>query len=561
MNRNIYKFNDKRDLIRTQLKINKFSQEGGGRIIYTYSRYMHKLHGLSFNNDNPPICPFYSKYIYSLTACLNRAKLIYENNFVKGTSYTNFEWPTSGNYYLDKITKSFIQKFLNIEIIYIYKYDFKSFNKERLFKLIPISIIDKLKILIFNYRSSNKNIRTIKSNLKIKSILYLLHKKSKKLEAFNFLEECLDKSFNKKEINCIKHDLSSIGISNKQRISAIVKSINHIFKNTNRIRFTLDNLIFINHYYTSIFLELNIIQFLKINKTRIIVTSIHDFERLDKYYSAAKKLKIRYLHFDYSIASPICKTSFLKYDQSCRKFGNTLYANSLIRLEQYTIAYKGLKSKPEIKIKTCPQVIYSLQKASLIDYISFWDDKNIRKLKLGIVDTTVAIDIYPDKKDLYVLCNFLKKNIGSLYLILQSKKGETYKLLDYKKNSDSIVTGNLQGDYSRLKEVDYIVSLGWQGTAIKAASVFDKPILFFSDKKGLSRNLIYSTNNKKDKLIKDYLEKLWIFSEDFFQLLNQMQDKEYFEKTKYYSNKLLKLIQVPQTFEIENYFEDIYKNL
>ena len=267
------------------------------------------------------------------------------------------------------------------------------------------------------------------------------------------------------------------------------------------------------------------------------------------------------MHFDYSIASPIYKTSFLKYDQSCRKFGNILYANSLIRLEQYKIAYQGLKLKPEIKMKTCPQVIYAFQKASLIDYVSFWDNKNIQKLKLGIVDTTVAIDIFPDKKDLYILCNLLKKNIASLYLILQSKRGETYKLLDYKKNNDSIVTGNLQGDYSRLKNVDYIVSLGWQGTAIKAASIFNKPILFFSDKKGLSKNLIYSTNNKKDNLIKDYLEKLWIFSENFSQLLNKMRDKEYFEKTKYYSNKLLHLLDVPKDFKMESYFEDIYKNL
>lgn len=103
MSGDVYKFNDKRKLIRTQLIINKFSQEGGGRIIYTYSRYMHKLLGLSFDKDIPPICPFYSKRIYTLTACLNRARLIYENNFISGKSYTNFEWPTSGNYYWTKL--------------------------------------------------------------------------------------------------------------------------------------------------------------------------------------------------------------------------------------------------------------------------------------------------------------------------------------------------------------------------------------------------------------------------------------------------------------------------
>ena len=125
MKKNIYKLNDKRNLIRNKLIVNKYAQEGAGRIIFTYSRYMHKIFGLNFYLENPPTCPLYTKFIYSFTACLIRARLIYETNLETNNHFSGFEWPDSGFKILDLITKRYIYRTLNLKIIYKKNLDYK----------------------------------------------------------------------------------------------------------------------------------------------------------------------------------------------------------------------------------------------------------------------------------------------------------------------------------------------------------------------------------------------------------------------------------------------------
>ena len=40
----------------------------------------------------------------------------------------------------------------------------------------------------------------------------------------------------------------------------------------------------------------------------------------------------------------------------------------------------------------------------------------------------------------------------------------------------------VKGDFSKLNNADLIISIGWQSTALKAASIFNKPLLFYSKK-------------------------------------------------------------------------------
>ena len=62
----------------------------------------------------------------------------------------------------------------------------------------------------------------------------------------------------------------------------------------------------------------------------------------------------------------------------------------------------------------------------------------------------------------------------------------------------------LKGDFSLVSEADFVISIGFQGAAIKGASAFKKPILFFSsdDKYFSNFNFVkdYDKNRKLNKI-------------------------------------------------------------
>ena len=106
-----------------------------------------------------------------------------------------------------------------------------------------------------------------------------------------------------------------------------------------------------------------------------------------------------------------------------------------------------------------------------------------------------------------------------------------------------------------MKNVDFIVSLGWQGAALKSASIFNKPLLFYSKNVYPYREHIFSFDRNKNKKINKLVNLLWLNEWNCGKTLFSItKSSEEFRNLEINSKKLIKEIGIYKN-DIEDYFE------
>ena len=103
---------------------------------------------------------------------------------------------------------------------------------------------------------------------------------------------------------------------------------------------------------------------------------------------------------------------------------------------------------------------------------------NSSKITIGIVDNIFNEDYAINFEDINSLINLLTDNNLKINFILQSKRGYLEKEF-IRLNLNNYLSG-VKGDFSKLSKSDLIISIGWQSTALKAASIFKKPLIFYT---------------------------------------------------------------------------------
>ena len=156
-----------------------------------------------------------------------------------------------------------------------------------------------------------------------------------------------------------------------------------------------------------------------------------------------------------------------------RKYSKVVFFNSDFRKEQYEKANFLNTKAPILLPHTCPQYEFSINQK-----IKFNNPNDT--FKIGIVDNIFSDDLILNYYDIHTLVKHLIDSELKLEFILQSKRGFSffnelnfiYK--DYQ---------NFQKEISHYLVTDLILSIGWQGTALKASSAFSKPLLFYFSKR------------------------------------------------------------------------------
>ena len=282
-------------------------------------------------------------------------------------------------------------------------------------------------------------------------------------------------------------------------------------------------------------------------KILFIVCSYIDSRYEPIFYEAAKELKIKYFTYDYSLGYPFGKTENLRYLPDTRKFSDVIFANSNFREEQYKISTSILDNPPIILPNICPQSDYSK------NVIKF-DKLNSTKFKIGIVDNGFNDDYAINFEDISTLIYLLNHNDLNTTFLLQSKRGFLEK--EFNKFKSKNYLSGIKGDFSRLNNSDLIISIGWQSAALKAASIFKKP-LFFYNKKGFPyEKNIFSLEKDRNIRIKKYCKKLWLHEKNIIHNLNNIIE----------SKKELKLLMndsrnfLSEIGFYENKFEKYFNN-
>tara|TARA_B100000401_G_C52146421_1_gene411909 strand:- start:13 stop:516 length:504 start_codon:yes stop_codon:yes gene_type:complete len=162
-------------------------------------------------------------------------------------------------------------------------------------------------------------------------------------------------------------------------------------------------------------------------------------------------------------------------------------------------------------------------------------------------------------QDLSTLTKHLIYKDYKFKYLLQSKKGELVKEFQKLRVNPKNYAVPLKGDLSLLKNSDIIISLGWQSTALKGSSTFNKPIIFYSKKGYPYSNNIFSLEKEKNCRIDKYCKNLWWNEKNFEENMQKLvKNKNYFNFISNISTKLVEEIGFYKG-NLEDYFNLYFK--
>lgn len=563
MHRKTYNFLDKRELLRQNNSEVKKSQGLSNRAICCYSRYMLKKYSLQkYNHINMPLCPSFEKYAQFNIAIFIRAFQIKKTNDKLLTNYTIMTWPDSGCYEVNLIAKKYIKNNMNLRVKFFLSLRNKSFNEFKVNTVNKVTIIDHIRFYFFAYRRriENSNKGNKKNSIFIKnqdnsSVLLHSHPKKGYSNPYYYLEENLNEYYEDKKESLISLNLDQIGVEPVQRISSAFLTLRLIFKSLKKYHFfRLSDLYFIFFVKITNKYIKNLKEYLNRNKVELVISSYINSERLDRLYKSCRDLGIKFALYDYSLGFPLENDLNIRYVPDTRKYADLIFASCEFRKRQYLAATKHLNSKPIVKLHYCPQTAYSISKAENIKYYPY--SQKEKNFKMGLIDGRLITDNYMHIDDLITFIKTIQRIEQKHTLILQSKSKETYLLFEKYKIKHNIISNECKGDFSAIKRVDLIISLNFQGTAIKAAAAFNKPLIFYTEKPYNYEELIFLSDKRDNQICNQLIKKLWLDKGSIYNFLNDILIPEKLNYINKKSSKFISLLGMAENKNIKKIFEE-----
>ena len=295
-----------------------------------------------------------------------------------------------------------------------------------------------------------------------------------------------------------------------------------------------------------------------LNKTEIeyLFCSHRSFAYENLIYKACRLSNIKSIAYDFSLGYPF--DNIYKKEISLTTHPNTYIVNSNFRKEQYKKANQDyINSGNKLEIINCK----SLQ----IEYArnNYRECKNInnstQKILLSIFDNNYGENIGLSFKFTDKLAAILSNHRERFSCIVHSKINRLYlENVLLKKNIDIIKAP--KGDFSLAKKSDLIISIGFQGSAIKTAFTFDKPLIFFTPDKSYFDNIIFSSNEINNKKTIKVFRRLIFTSLESNLLFSKSNNHREYLLIKELTNQFLELIGISnKTKNISEYLEELIK--
>jgi hypothetical protein len=519
------------------------------KLLNTYIRFMLRKYNLGiYTSYLSYSCPKYGEYLSHINRIILSSR---EHAFYGKKEYLCNQTNCKE---IDILLRKFVLKQYKIRLIYSNNRIYKKNNFLKPFRINLIVILIDIVFYLKPKQTSSIKTKKYKSKTFVKpNFLILSHLRCKKNKIYNYLADEISNFLNKHNIQSTTIMPNTIGLTYSDKFKIILNIINKLFlliKGKKSISITNFHFIVIN-YFNKIYKE-KIKRYLIEQKISTVITDYIDIRYGPFYYAAAKELKIKYFTFDYSIGYPIIDPKLLRYHPDKRKHGDIIFSNSIFRSEQYKKASqtdKNIKIRPHI----CPQIDFSIKNAKTNI------DKNNNYLTIAIVDNILGQDLSLNYEDLSTLIKQLINKDFKFKYLLQSKKGELVREFKKLKVNPNNYTVPIKGNLSLLKISDIIISLGWQSTALKGSSIFNKPIIFYSQKGYPYSNNIFSLEKDKNRRIDEYCKYLWWNEKNFDENMDKLvKNKNYFNFIDNVSTKLIDEIGFYKG-NLEDYFNLYFK--
>ena len=239
-------------------------------------------------------------------------------------------------------------------------------------------------------------------------------------------------------------------------------------------------------------------------KLKYLICSYISFKHEKILFQACRDTNTVSIFYDFSMGLPSNKKHPGNSQIDLIRNPDYLITFGSQRCEQYK-AVKRLKSE-NVKIKNalCPQIEFAIEQAknkqnsiNILDLEKY----NSSKLKISIFDNLYGFNYHIKEIDIVSCINCLKLiNLEKIVLVHNKRDGFLKKYIE---NSGLIYILQERANFSNSYYSDFIISLGFQGAAIKSAFAFNKPIIFFSENKKFFNDSYFSLI--RTKMIRFYL--------------------------------------------------------
>ena len=416
-----------------------------------------------------------------------------------------FHSPTSGNKIVDLLFKKYYLNKYNIRI--------KTYNFSKIIK--PKSDLK------FLYRKVSFN---------YSAFLYPIFKPIKYKENnnsnFGFIHH--ENITNNNPYNKLKNDLSQIKKFVSLNYLLIYQTgsknfykflLNTIIYSFNLIRRNIFLILSRNLYKDIIQIISNQIYYqccintIKKYNLRLIICSCVSLTYENILYKACKDMKTTSIFYDYSMGYPGCPEGNYSIGSSqidCHRNPDHIFTFGNQRCRQYDYKKSNNLNRKSITHNTlCPQIEFARNKVinkkniNSLEQDEFYNS-NIHKI--SIFDNIYGYNFYISEKDVIFCLNALdQSNIKNFILCHNKRRGF---LESYLKKTNFSYKVQSKGDFSNTYHSDYVISIGYQSAALKAAYSFKKPIIFFTENKLFFENVNFFCDKNQNKRILKIISKL-----------------------------------------------------
>ncbi len=278
---------------------------------------------------------------------------------------------------------------------------------------------------------------------------------------------------------------------------------------------------------------------------KIIICSCISLTYENILYKACKDMNTISIFYDYSMGYPGYQrgNSLIGTSQiDCNRNPDYIFTFGDQRCKQYDYKKSNLLDRKSITYNSlCPQIEFAREKSRKTKYQNSSEQTkfyNSNHPKVSIFDNIYGYNFYITKKDVIFCIDALdQSNLKNSILCHNKRRGFLESYL--KKTNLSYMIQN-KGDFSNTYYSDYVISIGYQSAAIKAAFSFEKPIIFFTENKSFFENANFFTNEIKNQKILKIISKLTFNNKSLrTYLVNKDKYSQFISQIKKYSKLLL----------------------
>ncbi len=443
-----------------------------------------------------------------------------------------FHCPSSGNKIIDKLFKKHYLRKHSINIrIHKFSRIIKPSNDLNFdYKKLSIDKTSFIKPIL-----KTKNINT--SNIANKGFIH--HKNFSNQQAYYKLKKDLSIANNFISLDY----LSMYQYGNQKKIQLFINIIKYSF---NLLKKNIWNILLQNLF--SVILEiisckiyyLCCINSIKSLKLKYLICSYISFKHEKILFQACRDTDTISIFYDFSMGFPVNKNYPGNSQIDIIRNPNYLITFGSQRCEQYKAVKRLKREFVEIKNALCPQIEFAREQIK--QKCNFNKKRDIDKYKSNSIKISIFDNLYGFNyhiKEIDILSCIDSLEISTLKKVILIHNKRDGFLEKYIKTSNLIYIFQEKANFTNSYHSDFIISLGFQGAAIKSAFAFHKPIIFFSENRNFFNEAYFFFDKNQNEKILLIINELTFNGDTFMKSIsNKSEYINFIKKIELFSKKL-----------------------